>query len=89
MNWLAFALSLVGMLCVMLLWQVVDSWLYRRGTRLQRLVGSGLLLLAIAIPGVWLLPYQSNGVFFGALAGLVIAGAIDAVRRQRIEHATT
>lgn len=84
-NWLAFGGSLLGMLCVALVWQAVDSWFSRRATRLQRLVGSGLLGLAIAIPSVWLLPSQSNGVLFGATAGLMIAGAIDVMRRERMK----
>jgi hypothetical protein len=89
MNWLAFGVALVGMLCVLLLWQGFDTWIQRRAPPL-RLVGSGLLFLAIAIPGVWLLPNQSRGIFWGAMTGLLIGGAIDEVRRrQRRKRAAT
>jgi Na+/melibiose symporter-like transporter len=85
MNWLAFAASFVGMLCVMLLWQALDTWIQWRAPRLC-LVGSGLLFLVIAITGTWLLPNQSRGIFFGAVTGLMIAGAIDAVRRRELRR---
>ena len=83
LNWLAFAVSLVGTLCVMLLWQGFDTRIQRQAPQLRH-VGSGLLFLAIAIPGIWLLPTQSQGIFFGAITGLFIAGAIDAVRRREL-----
>jgi Na+/melibiose symporter-like transporter len=89
MSGLGFAVSFVVTLGVMVLWKAFDSWLYRRATRQQRILGSGLLFLAVVVPGVWLLPNQSDDVFFGALAGLVTSGGIDAVRRRRLKSAAT
>lgn len=82
MDWLAFVAALVGVSCVKLLWDAFDALLQRRAPRL-RLVGSGLLLLAMGVPALWFLPYQSRGIFFGAVTGLFIAGAIDEVRRRQ------
>ncbi len=87
MNWLAFVPSFVVTLCIMLLWQGFDTWTERCAPRL-RLLLSGPLFLAIAIPGVWFLPNQSRGVFFGALTGLLIAGDIDVVRRRQLRKRT-
>ena len=89
MNWLAFAASLVGMLCALLLWRGIDEWIQRRAPRL-RVAASGLLFLLIAAPGVWILPNQSKGIFFAAMTGLWVAVALDEVRRRkRRRRATT
>ncbi len=88
MNWLAFAASLVGTLYIMLLLQAFDTWMELHAPR-RRHILSWLLFLAIAIPGVCFLPSQSQGVFFGALTGLLLAGAIDAVRRRQLRKRAT
>ncbi len=83
MNWLALSASLVGMLCVMLLWQGFNTWMQWLARHLRQ-VGSGLLALVIGIPVVWLLPNQSKGIFLGAVTGLFVASAVDAVPRREL-----
>jgi hypothetical protein len=88
MNWAAFTLSLLTMLCYLLSWHVADAWLGERATtRAQRLLSSGLLLLvllAMTIPVAYLLPDQSLSVQLGAATGIVLSGAIGAALRRTI-----